>query len=66
MTDGPLVAQPRAAAQVLVVDTETLPWVGEAWPGCLPGLALKAVWTDEAAGPTLLLVGNVPRYETRA
>lgn len=49
-------------AELLVVDSEALPWIGEAWEGCLPGFALKALWTDESAGPTLLLVGNVPRF----
>ena len=48
--------------ELLLIESEQLPWIGEAWEGCLPGFALKALWTDESAGPTLLLVGNVPRF----
>ena len=71
MTEGPLEPATRGAGgdagdapggELLVIDSEALPWIGEAWEGCLPGFALKALWTDESAGPTLLLVGNVPRF----
>lgn len=62
LADGPLVAGAETGARQLVVDSAALPWIGEAWEGCLPGFALKALWTDVSAGPSLLIVGNVPHF----